>query len=278
MHTDTLKVRKLNFNFDEPLAFQSNPGNPGFGNVINSTSIIGPCFERYFIKAFRQAMPKIKNPQLLKEAEWFCAQEAQHARHHLTHIDALAKQYPGVKQIQEAVMASYTELFERESLEFHLAYTAFVELAFGPTAKFIIEQREPLLSQCDQRVASLILWHFVEEFEHRNCAIDVYNEVVGSYWFRLKAIPAVIKHFIDVGEIIQNGIDQSVPIDKNPFGHRNFSGMGKGISRMQIAHYFYHLFLSQMPLHKPDNLETPAWAVQWFKDEINGVDMTRYYP
>jgi len=271
-------VRKLAFRFDDTLPFQSNPGNPGFGNIINGLSIIGPCFEKYFILAMRQAIPMLRDPHLVQEAEWFCAQEAQHSRHHFAHVNALVKRYPGLKQTQQAVMASYTRLLERERLEYHLAYTAIMETAFGPTATCIIEQREPLLRGCDPAVASLVLWHFVEEFEHRNCAIDVYNALVGSYWFRLKTIPSVVRHLRDVGGIMVDGFKRHVPLEDNPFGHDRLEGFTRGIPTLELAKYLCRLFLSQMPLHKPDNLRTPQWAEQWFHDERSGCDMTHYYP
>lgn len=276
--SSTRQVRKLNFQFDETLAFQSNPGNPAAGNLINALSIVGPSFEKYFIRAFRQAIPSLTDPLLRAEAEWFCAQEAQHSRHHLSHVHALYLQYPGLKHTLDAVMASYMQLLESESLEYHLAYTAIVELSFGPTAKFIIDQRQPLLGQCDKRAASLVLWHFVEEFEHRNCAIDMYNALVGSYWFRLKCLPSVARHLAHVGTLALEGFKQHVPPEANPFGHDNFSGLTQGISTRDIASFLYHLTLSQMPLHRPDRLRTPDWAEQWFRDEQAGIDMTLYFP
>ncbi len=274
----TYPLRKLDFRFDDLPGFQANPGNPAAGNLANALSVIGPCFEKYFIRAFRQAIPQLKDPRLVRQAEWFCAQEAQHSRHHLAHIHALIARYPGLQQTLDAVMASYRQLLASKPLEYHLAYTAIVELGFGPTAKFIIEQREPLLARCDKTVASLILWHFVEEFEHRNCAIDLYNALVGSYGYRLKTVPSVVKHLVHVGELMLDGFKQHVPAADNPFGHDNFAGLAQGISRGALVNFFYHLLLSQMPLHKPDRLQTPSWAEQWFRDEQAGCDMTRYYP
>lgn len=276
--SEAFVVRKLDFRFDEALGFQSNPGNPAFGNVSNALSIIGPCFEKYFIRAFRQAMPLVRDPHLRQQAEWFCAQEAQHSRHHFAHINALVRKYPGLKETQQAVMDSYMALLERESLDYHLAYTAILELAFGPTSKFVIEQRDAFLRHCDTTVASLVLWHLVEEFEHRNCALNMYNALVGSYWFRLKTIPSVVRHLLDVGDIMTAGFLQHVPREDNPFGHDNLTGLTRGISNRELLRYLYRLVLSQAPLHKPDNLRTPHWAEQWFLHERSGRDMTRYYP
>lgn len=40
--------------------------------------MIGPAFERYFIKAFKQAIPLLRDEALNQDAELFCHQEAQH--------------------------------------------------------------------------------------------------------------------------------------------------------------------------------------------------------
>src|SRR5512139_706268 len=98
-----LKVRKIEFAFDEDIAFQSCPGNPQWGNFINLVTMIGPGFERYFIKAFRAAMPQIKDARVAQDAELFCQQEAQHARQHLAHLKVLTRKYPGLEDTSKAV-------------------------------------------------------------------------------------------------------------------------------------------------------------------------------
>ena len=43
---------------------------------------MAPAFERYFIKAIRDAMPRIRPTAAREEANRFCMQEGQHARPH----------------------------------------------------------------------------------------------------------------------------------------------------------------------------------------------------
>ncbi len=59
-----LKVRKLEFRFDEDISFQWNLGNPSCGNLFNMITFIGPCFERYFIKPVIEAIPLIESTSL----------------------------------------------------------------------------------------------------------------------------------------------------------------------------------------------------------------------
>ena len=102
----TLKVRRIDFQFDDDIAFQWNPGNPYWGNFVNYATFIAPSFERYFIRATRQAMPLIEGPAVKAAAEMFCAQEAQHAKHHLAHLNVLTARYPALEQVRQDVAAS----------------------------------------------------------------------------------------------------------------------------------------------------------------------------
>jgi len=276
-----LKVRQIPFRFDETTAYYWNHGNPYWGNVVNFISVIGPAFERYFIKAIRQAMPQITDPVLREDAELFCLQEGQHSKQHLLHLQALIQQYPGLEETRQQVLASYEHLFDSRSLEFHLAYAATIELTFGPIAKFMVENREALFADCDNRVAALILWHFVEEFEHRNSANDVYKHIIGSYTWRMRTAVDVYRHIRKVEQMTRVGLQAHVPPLEwagTLIAPDDESGMFRDVSVVNLLDFLWHLLCSQMPLHKPDRLTQPEWATRWFADEAAGKDMTVYAP
>jgi predicted metal-dependent hydrolase len=271
-----LKVRPIEFRFDETTAYYWHHGNTQWGNLVNFITMIGPAFERYFIKAIRQALPQIQNPAVREDAELFCHQEAQHSRQHLAHLQALCKQHPGLDEIRQQVLASYEYLFASRSLEFHLSYAATVELCFGPIAKFMVENREQLFNDCDDRIAAFILWHFVEEFEHRNSAIDVYNDIVGQYGYRMRSAIDVVKHLREVEQMTRIGLVRVVPPHAQGIAANDVSGAFRDIPFSRLCVFGWDLLCSQMPLHKPDNLHQPEWVTQWFADEQAGKDMTRY--
>ncbi len=270
-----LKVRKIDFQFDQNMPFQAFPETPEWGNFVNVITLIAPAFERYFIRAFRTAIPNITDPALKADAEAFCAQEAQHSKHHMAHLKVLTHHYPGLAETEKKIRASYDELFKTESDEFHLGYAATIELTFGPIAKFVIDNKDCLFKGSDSRIASFILWHLVEEFEHRNSAIDVYNYQVGNYWYRMKTAPKVFKHIFDVYQISLEGFKHHVYSQKSSFPqpHKAFDITPIG-SRLN---FFYHLLCTLLPYHNPDNLKQPDWVATWFEDEEAGVDMRHYH-
>ena len=75
----------------------------------------------------------------------------------------------------------------------------------------MLDNEETLFRPGDDRVASLLMWHFVEEVEHRSSALVIYDAVVGEAWYRIRALPGVIKHLMGVMAIIANGVNAHVP-------------------------------------------------------------------
>lgn len=273
-----LKVRKIDFQFTDDISFQWNPGNPYWGNFINFAAFVAPAFERYFIKATRLAIPQIRDGAIAKNADLFCLQEAQHSKHHIAHLKMLTKKVPALESAGHEVMKSYDDLLANNSTDFHLAYAAIVELCFGPFAKFVVDNRDVLFVDSDQRIASFFLWHMVEEFEHRNSAIDIYNDVVGSYWLRLKTVPQVINHLSQLNTIVEGAFKQYSP---RQTGEIALWETGQFMNDVPLKNRFillYEFICTLLPYHKPDNLKQPDWVTQWFADEEAGVDMRAYFP
>lgn len=274
-----LKIRNIDFEFPDDMAWNWNPGNPSWGNVGHFISFMAPGFERYFIKAIRLSIPQIKDPAVAEEADLFCKQEGQHAKHHQAHIAMLTRKYPGLKQVMDDVTRSYDELYKNESLEFHLAYAAVVEATFSPVAKFVVGNRDYLFRDTDPRMASFILWHLMEEYEHRSAALNIYNAVVGSYWYRLRMAPRVVKHLMTTVEMVARECNACVPVAEQglPMNHVDGEFM-KDIPLRNKMSALWDLWLTVLPFHNPDHVKQPEWTRQWFEAESNGVDMRSYYP
>jgi predicted metal-dependent hydrolase len=86
-----------------------------------------------------------------------------------------------------------------------------VEATFTPYFKVFLDHEDKLFRPGDERVASLFIWHFVEEIEHRSSALLVYDAVHDSYPYRVKTIGGVIKHVSQVLSIISSGFQKHVP-------------------------------------------------------------------
>lgn len=72
----------------------------------------------------------------------------------------------------------------------------------------------------DERVASLFLWHFVEEMEHRSSALIVYKAIQPSHYYRLRALPGVVSHIGEIISVIASGFEAHVSKEASgDYGH-----------------------------------------------------------
>lgn len=171
---------------------------------------------------------------------------------------------------------AYRLLFDSRPLEFHVAFIANIEATFTPLMKLIIDNRESLFAEGDTRVASLFIWHFVEEIEHRSSALIIYDEVVGRPWYRVRQVPAVHRVGREIGNIVEGDFRKFVPELENR------DGMGEmavsDLFRMKpVRTAAWRIFLSQTPFHSPLHEPLPAFALEWLDREAEGEDMSRIY-
>jgi predicted metal-dependent hydrolase len=299
-----VRVRNIQFQFGDDTPFQWNPVNPFFGLAMNCLSFIAPPFERYMVTAVHKAMPRIDDPAVASEADAFLRQEALHARAHRDHVAALTSQYPGLAEVSAEIERRFDHLLEARSLEFHLAYAANIEATFTPMFNVWLRHRGSLFDNGDPRVASLFLWHLVEEIEHRSSAYLIYNAVVADPWYRLRAVPGVFSHMVGCSAVAFRGFDRHVPLEVRrapaselavgwaevraklvrlwPYAHKpddatRYPDQFATIPRMQLLRMVYRLIRSQHPRHLPQTEQTPPFADEWMAAYDRGRDVVRWY-
>lgn len=196
-------------------------------------------------------------------------------------------------------MAEYDKLTATTSLEYRLAYIADLEATFTPTFKLMLDNEAALFRPGDERVASLFLWHFVEEVEHRSSALVIYDAVVGKPWYRLRKVPAVVKHLLDVIAVIADGVNAHVPEADRQVDARTMlpihglrttlqQKLRRGdtpaqppafasVPRREKLIAGYRILLSQTPFHDPADEPLPELADEWFARWDRGDDITRWY-
>lgn len=290
-----LRIRRIRFDLDGEVPFNWNAGNPAFSTYMNMVSMMAICFEKMLVSAVREAMPRITDPAVADEAEAFLRQEAQHANAHRQHLRALIRSHPGLREILDAAVASYDHLTESTPLNFRLAYIADLEATFTPFFKMLLDNEATLFRPGDERVASLLMWHFVEEVEHRSSALVVYDAVVGDKWYRLRVLPRVVKHLMQVATRLFDGIDAAVPRSERGVDARDFApwrgltprrDAGPGPRVRPALHTVpwkqklgtaARVLMSQTPLHDPAKEPLPAFANRWFQRYSQGDDVCHWY-
>ena len=252
-------------------------------------------------------MPLIKDPAVYEEAQAFVRQEAQHSMAHRQHAKALIKSHPALGATLHEVIGEYGRLATTTPLEYRLAYIADMEATFTPAFKLILDNADTLFAPGDDRVASLLLWHFVEEIEHRSSALIIFDSVVGNSWYRMRQAPSVFGHATSVVVKAAQGFNEHVPLSDrrvdamSMFGQhwksmlvqrfpslKNFLTVDVADNgpflrayrhvplREQLA-AVYGVVRSQVPGHKPAKHKLPALAAEWLARYEAGDDVTRWY-
>lgn len=184
-----LVVRRIPFEFPDDIRPHWKADEPEWSHMVNGASLTMPYLEPFLIDSVREALGRIDDPVLREQAKAFNAQEGQHFRQHRRYNELLkAHGYPELARIEEEMQASYDRMRAKRSLQFRMAYTAgFESMTLGVTA-WLIERRRRLFGGADPRVASFVLWHFVEEAEHKRVAFDVYQAACPGYWMRAAGV------------------------------------------------------------------------------------------
>ncbi|BAX93874.1 metal-dependent hydrolase [Mycobacterium shigaense] len=296
-----LEIRRIRFDLDGDVPFNWNADNPAFSTYMNMVSIMAICFEKMIVAAVKEAMPLIDDTGVAEEAEAFLRQEAQHASAHRQHLRALIRRHPGLQQTLDEAVASYDELTSTTPLNYRLAYIADLEATFTPFFKMLLDNESTLFRPGDERVSSLLLWHFVEEVEHRSSALIIYDVVVGSKMYRTRVLPRVVKHLMKVSTIVFDGLNTHVPLVERGIDARDFSplsGIIRSIRRRTVdrndptprAKSALHtvprkqkftatarVLMSQIPAHDPAKEPIPAFAYRWFERYDRGDDVCHWY-
>jgi predicted metal-dependent hydrolase len=300
-----LVVRKIAWEFDASVPFQWQPANPNFGIFCNAFTFIAVPFEKYIISSLRQAQHRLNEDSgVAAEAEAFLRQEAQHAAAHRKHMIALIERYPALEQCYRDTVESYDDLIKSRPVEFHAAYIANLEATFTPLFKVILDNRDSLLAGGDRRVASLMVWHFVEEIEHRSSGLILYRHLSPDRWFRVKHIRETFRHTSAVAANIARAFDEHIPFAERGASAEDlmspallvdelkFRGPGGGRRRARrggvptmfnavptghLAKMVWRLTLSQTPNHDPADQPLPPWADTWMREYDRGTDMTEFF-
>ena len=173
-----MSIRRVPFSYSANATAHWNSDKPEFSQVVNAASLAMPFLEPYLVKIMREARSAITDPLLREDLDLYIVQEATHSRQHKKFNETIAAAgYSCVSELESTLDADYAALGERRSQRFNLAYAEGFEAMALAIGHMLIEEREYLFSNSDSCVASLVLWHFVEEIEHKNVAFDVFHHL-----------------------------------------------------------------------------------------------------
>lgn len=254
-------VRRVQFDFPDGLAAHWHPARPAWSQVVNAASLLMPYLEPFLIEAIREAIPQLRDPALAAEARGYVGQEAHHFRQHRRFNDrVIALGYEGIREY-EAQLARDYEALSREPLAFRLAYAAGFETMALALGHYLIRDRVHLFAGADPAVTSLVLWHFVEELEHKHAAFGVYQAISGDWWLRVRGLAYAMWHTL------------SRTREAYRMLLRRDGLWGTWRTRIELKLVMLRLFgyvtpwilEALSPWHDPARFADPEWARDWMR-------------
>jgi predicted metal-dependent hydrolase len=156
-------------------------------HVLVSLSTMFPDGEDFFVRSVRRYRDEVTEPELKRDVAGFIGQESVHGREHRALNERLHELgYPAKRM--EAVMRWVTKERRFDAPIFDLASTAAFEHFTATLAEKLLTDATAREAVGDGAVHDVLVWHALEESEHKAVAFDVYRTVGGSERMRRVAM------------------------------------------------------------------------------------------
>ena len=161
-------------------------GDLVMSHVVSVLSAMFPPGEDFFVRAVKRYADEVTDPELKQQVAGFIGQEVTHGREHRELNKRLQEMgYPThrVSRMAKAGLMRNERIFPPKV---QLAMTAALEHYTAALAETLLtdERAQALLGE--NEVRSMLLWHALEESEHKAVAFDVYQQTVGDEALRIR--------------------------------------------------------------------------------------------
>lgn len=182
------QIRTRRIRFDYPsgsLGRHYVQGDLVMSHVVAVLSAMFPEGEDYFVRSVRRYADRVTDPELQKQVAGFVGQEVTHGREHRALNERLHQMGYPTRRVDRMVRRSL-RMYERVLPPLApLAMTAALEHYTATLAETLLTdpRAQELLGETEVR--SMLLWHALEESEHKSVAFDVYRAAGGTERMRI---------------------------------------------------------------------------------------------
>jgi len=155
-------------------------------HITNGVNLLFPAGERFFVRSVKAFEHVYKDdPKMKADVKAFFGQEGNHAREHERYFQILEDQGYDLSRFLAFYNWLGYEVFEKIApKKLRLSTTAAAEHFTAIMAEQGLTYRW-LEGVAPDVITDLMLWHAVEEIEHRSVAFDVLQRVDDDYWLRV---------------------------------------------------------------------------------------------
>ncbi len=190
-----LIARSVRFDYLESMRKNRywHDNDPVKTHFFNALQAMFPEGERFFMDSARDVRDELGKgnipSELLEQIQLFIRQEAMHGREHDNWSGALmAMGYPAMETFDAKLKRD--NAWSRKNLTplTRLAMTAASEHFTASLAHLFIYHRPDLVEQAQSPFRELLIYHALEEVEHKAVCYDLYQQAGGGYWKRASAM------------------------------------------------------------------------------------------
>jgi predicted metal-dependent hydrolase len=192
--TQTMLVRRPRIDFDKAAMPYYLRGNAFISHLTSSFNLLLPDGEEFVVRSVRNLKSKIKDPNLRLEIDQFSGQEFQHKYQAENFIKFFEKEHYKINKILRYVKPLFQKGLRSLPYGFQVAYAAGSEHITASFAHAGLKFN--MLDNADPRMCQFLLWHAIEEIEHKRVAFDVFKTVhPRNYLLRSLSYLAIISVF-----------------------------------------------------------------------------------
>lgn len=191
-----VRARRVSFQYEPDLPRHYVGGDLVMSHVVAMLSAMFPNGEDFFVRSVRRYRDEVTDPELRAQVAGFIGQEAMHGREHRAFNERLqALGYP--TGLVDRLVARGFALADRVlPARDRLAITAALEHYTATLAEVLMTDESAQAALDVPEVRALLLWHALEEAEHKAVAFDVFEQVCGKHWVRTSIMRFVTAGFV----------------------------------------------------------------------------------
>ena len=234
--------------------------------VLSHLAVMGssvfPEGEAFFVRSVRRYRDQLTDPDLVAQVRGFIGQESIHAREHRVLNERLAELGYPTRHLDRRAHWGLRAVERILTPRTKLAATAALEHCTATLAEAFLGSEEVRALVLDDQIRDLIVWHALEESEHKAVAFDVYQAIGGPHWLRAWTLRVAV---VTTGLDIASGALTSLladPAGRDPkavwaslkaLRHSPFAGLGMGRNLFDYTRRDFH----------PSDHDTTALVEEW---------------
>jgi predicted metal-dependent hydrolase len=192
-----IKTRRVKFNYAPGRVDRHYANNDLImSHVVAILSAMFPEGEDFFVRSVRYFADDITDPDLKAAVAGFTGQETMHGREHRALNERLQQLGYPTRRVDRLVKFDLARVERRAPRKVSLAITAALEHYTATLAERLLSDERAREMLGDGEVRNVLLWHALEESEHKAVAFDVYRAVGGTEKMRIRVMRMMTWSFI----------------------------------------------------------------------------------